>query len=886
MADDYLPGRSWRIGRLFGRRPLSVEAPDLSLTPAWTTTPKDVAANELGSNLRFGLTSQEAGMRLADDGPNIISVQRKQGIASLIIGQFKDAMIIVLMVAAVVAAIAGQPRDAAMIAAILIINAAIGVFHELRARQAIDALKQLMPNRVTVIRDGKSNQVNASELVVGDLVQIDAGGQVPADMRLTDVTDLEIDEAALTGESLSSEKSSAALSHGGLPLGDQKNMAFGGTAVGRGKARGLIIATGGRTEIGKIAALMQSGKTVLTPLQKRLARLSRKLAVAAVFVCIIIFAVGLLRGHPPLLMFMTAASVAVAAMPEALPAVVTVLLAVGARKMARHNALIRHLPAVETLGSVTYICTDKTGTLTQNKMHVVDMVTDSRDELLTAMALCSEVEGARDDENSIILQGEPTELALAEYALENGYERQQLELSQARVATFAFSSVRKRMTTVHINNGAYVAYTKGAPEIILAASAKWQEKADALANQAMRVLAFARHSSQELPASDETDGNIEIIGLVGLQDPPRPESAAAIAACKAAGIETVMITGDHPQTARAIAMQIGLADSDDQVLSGAELARLTDENFDQHVLGTKIYARVDPAQKIRIVEALQDRNQFVAMTGDGVNDAPALSRANIGVAMGKVGTDVARDASDLILLDDNFASIVWAVREGRRVYDNIRKFIRYVLACNLAEILTIFFAPLLGLPLPLLPLQILWINLVTDGLPGIALTAERAEPDVMNRSPVPPEQGIFDRDLWIHILFYGGFMAAVTLAMQYWSLIDGKDNWQTMVFTVLTFLQLGQAIAVRSEKRSIFRSNPFRNRFLIATILASAALHLVIIYTPTGQQLFRVSSLSANELAICFLVSLSGLVISEIWKLIRYRGSLGREGDILTEQLK
>ncbi len=886
MADDYLPGRNWRIGRLFGRRPLSADAPDLSSVPAWTTISTDVAARELGSNLHTGLTSEAARKRLADDGLNVISVQRKQGILSLITGQFKDAMIMVLIVAAVIAAIAGQPRDAAMIAAILVINAAIGVFHELRARRAIDALKQLMPHRVTVIRDGKSRHINASDLVVGDLVQIDAGGQVPADIRLTDVTDLEIDEAALTGESLSTEKSSETLSDGGLPLGDQKNMAFGGTAVGRGKARGLIVATGKKTEIGKIATLMQSGKTVLTPLQRRLARLSRKLAIAAFFVCIIIFAVGLLRGHPPLIMFMTAASVAVAAMPEALPAVVTVLLAVGARKMARHNALIRRLPAVETLGSVTYICTDKTGTLTQNKMHVVDIVTDNRGELLTAMALCSEVEGARDDKNNTTLQGEPTELALSEYALENGYEKQQLEQSQARVATFAFSSARKRMTTVHSDNGSYVAYTKGAPEIVLAGSAEWQEKADAMANQAMRVLAFARRSSHELPASDETDHNTEIIGLAGLQDPPRPESAAAIAACKAAGIETVMITGDHPQTARAIAMQIGLADSNDQILSGTELARLTDDQFDQHVLGTKIYARVDPAQKIRIVEALQDQNQFVAMTGDGVNDAPALSRANIGVAMGKIGTDVARDASDLVLLDDNFASIVWAVREGRRVYDNIRKFIRYVLACNLAEILTIFFAPLLGLPLPLLPLQILWINLVTDGLPGIALAAERAEPDVMNRPPVPPEQGVFDRDLWRHILFYGGFMATVTLGLQYWSLVNDKDNWQTMVFTVLTFLQLGQAIAVRSEKRSIFQSNPFRNPFLIATILISAALHLVIIYTPTGQQLFHVSPLSANELAICFLISLAGLIISEIWKLIRYGGSLSSRRDILTERLK
>ncbi|WP_417622497.1 cation-translocating P-type ATPase [Parasphingorhabdus sp.] len=871
MADLRRPERRWRIKNPWRDHAVPDRDGDDSAQTDWSTKSGSEVGEILVSDVRTGLSDAEAQARLHRDGPNIFVTRKKRGIGSLVLAQFNDAMIIVLLIAAAIAAMAGEYNDAAMISLILLINAAIGLFHELRAQKAVEALKLLVPRYVTVIRGAMVRKLKANELVCGDLVQIGAGDQVPADIRLTEIADLEIDEAALTGESLSNEKNAEVIGDGNLPLGDRINMAFGGTSVTRGTARGLVVATGARSEIGKIADLMSHGSPALTPLQQRLAQVSRKLAVAAVFVCLAIFAVGLLQGHPPLLMFMTAASVAVAAMPEALPAVVTVLLAAGARKMARHNALIRRLPAVETLGSVTYICTDKTGTLTENKMHVADFVSQAEDEMLAAMALCTEVDGAESEGGEERPQGEPTELALAAYAAEKGYERRQLEPSRPRIATFAFTSARKRMTTVHADNGGYLAFTKGAPEIVLAHASEWREKADALAEQGMRVLAYAQRRSDALPVSDEIDEDTEILGLVGLQDPPRAESAAAIASCKAAGIEPVMITGDHPKTARAIAMKIGLAGVDDKALSGPELARLDDEQFAEIVLDTRIYARVDPAQKIRIVEALQHENQFVAMTGDGINDAPALSRANIGVAMGKIGTDVAREAADLILLDDNFASIIAAVREGRRVFGNIRKFVRYVLACNLAEILTIFFAPLLGLPLPLLPLQILWINLVTDGLPGLALAAEKAEPDIMQRPPVPPEQGIFDRDMWMHICFYGAFMATVVIGAQYWALTVGNDNWQTMVFTILTFLQLGQAIAVRNEKRSVIRSNPLDNPFLLSAILFSVGLHLGIVYTPLGQDLFHTAALSPKELVICFLASLAGIILSEFWRMIRSR---------------
>ncbi|MGP1351943.1 MAG: cation-translocating P-type ATPase [Parasphingopyxis sp.] len=831
----------------------------------WHACDADAIADIFGTDPEKGLTASEAASRLASDGPNILPEPKGKSWFRRFMTQFKDVMILVLLGAAGIAALIGEIADAALIAAILMLNAVIGFAQEVRAIRAVRALKDLVPQKSIVIRDGRRESVDATQLVPGDIAAIAAGGRIPGDMRLISVEDLEVDEAPLTGESLTRQKSAAVAADEDLALGDRTNMAFSGTLATRGSALGIVVATGTHSEIGRIASTLQGRSRPATPLQQRLARISRRIAIAAIVICASLFVTGLMIGHPPLVMLLTAASVAIAAIPEALPAVVAVLLAVGARKMARHDALIRRLPAVETLGSVTYICTDKTGTLTENRMEVAEIESDDPAELFTAMALCTDVGGADAGEK----HGEPTEFAIAEFAAESGYERADLEHAKPRTRTFAFSSERKRMTTVHRTDDGYICYMKGAPEVLLASFPEGRRKAETLAASGLRVLAFARRLSASPPMIDDPQDGFEILGLVGLMDPPRAEAASAIAACRTAGITPVMITGDHPRTAETIARRIGLVSDGATVITGPELAKLGDAELMDRVLDTDIYARVDPAQKIRIVKALQNHRQFVAMTGDGVNDAPALLHANIGVAMGRIGTDVAREAADLILLDDNFASIVAAVREGRRIFDNIRKFIRYVLACNLAEILTLFVALVLGLPLPLLPLQILWINLVTDGVPGLALAGEPAEPDIMKRPPHPPSSGLFDSKMWRHIAIMGTFMAMVTIGVQMAALDAGNENWQTMVFTVLTFLQLGQAIAVRSDRRSVFLLNPLSNPALVFAIVLTVILHLAVVYSALGNALFHTAPLSAAELAICVLVSLSGLAFSELLKTLR-----------------
>ncbi len=829
----------------------------------WHARTATDAITALESNVADGLDAAEAARRLARDGPNALQEAGRRGPWRMLLAQFRDLMVLVLVVAAILAGFIGEPIDTIAIAVILLLNAGLGFVQEYRAEAAVAALRAMAAPQARVRRGGITSTIDSAMLVVGDVVRLEAGDVVPADVRIAEAAQLRIAEAALTGESEPVEKDANPVA-AEAPLGDRRGMAFKGTIVANGRATGVVVATGMGTELGRIATLLGETEAVRTPLQRRLTSFTQRLALAVAVICAVIFGLGLLRGEPAGLMLLTALSLAVAAIPEALPAVVTISLALGARRAAAKNALIRRLPAVETLGSVTYICSDKTGTLTENRMRVAEIRSGSESApaplLLQALALNNDAERGADG----ALRGDPTETALVEAAAAQGVEKFALELAMPRLAELPFSSERARMTTLHRRDGGVIAFTKGAPEVVVGRcidartdagllpldAAGVTAAAARLAAEGMRVLAVAARHFDSLP-SPLTDANVEsdltFLGLVGLHDPPRPEARAAVEECHRAGIRVVMITGDHPATAHAIAGLLGITDG--------------------------VYARVSPEEKIRIVERLQAAGEFVAMTGDGVNDAPALKRADIGIAMGRGGTDVAREAADMILLDDHFATIVAAVREGRRIYDNIRKFVRYALTCNSAELWTLLLAPLVGLPIPLLPLHILWINLVTDGLPGLALGVEPGERALMRRPPRPPAESIFAHGLWQHVLWVGLVMAGVTLATQAFTYGSGRESWQTMTFTVLAFLQLGHLLAIRSD-RDAFYVGFLRNPALLGAVAFTVLLQLAVLYVPALNRVFSTVPLSAAELGFCVAASTAGFLAVEAEKFLLRRGLL------------
>jgi Ca2+-transporting ATPase len=864
---------------------------------AWHHCEAHDIAREHGVDPATGLQQAQAQERTARYGANALPTQERRGWIALLADQFKDFMVLVLLAAAIIAGFIGEVADTLAIIVIVLLNAVIGFVQTWRADKAMAALRQLAAAQATVLRDGEISVVAASTLVPGDVVLLEAGNQIPADLRLIELARLQVDESALTGESVSVDKQTDALPRtDGAALGDRLNMAFKGTTATHGRARGLVVAIGVDTELGKVARLLNS-EDRSTPLQRRLAAFGKRLALGVIGICMVIFVVGVLRGEAPLLMALTAISLAVAAIPEALPAVVTVLLALGARRMVAGHALVRRLPSVETLGSVTVICSDKTGTLTRNQMHAELLLAqgepwvpgdalpgDVHREALKAAALCND---ARQGHSPRDWEGDPTETALVLAALSAQIDKAALDLAMPRVQEQPFDSGCKRMTTFHRNQDGYVAYTKGAPESVLPCCiAQWTPQgptaldgaavlasAAELAAQGLRVLALARRDHAHLPdanAPAPVETGLQFLGLIALIDPPRPEAAAAVRDCIAAGIIPVMITGDHPSTARAIAHRLGIvADAQADVLTGQDLGTLDEQTLQQRVAHVRVYARVDPAQKIRIVEALQALGHFVAMTGDGVNDAPALKRADIGVSMGQGGTDVAREASSIVLLDDNFATIVAAVREGRRIYDNIRKFVRYAMTGNSGEIWTLFLAPMLLLPIPLQPIHILWVNLVTDGLPGLALAAEPAEPGVMQRPPRAPGESLFARGMWQHILGIGLLIGGLCLGLQAWALHNGNAHWQTMVFTVLTLSQMVHVLAIRSETQSLWRLGLGSNRPLLGAVLLTIVLQMATIYIPVLQPVFKTQALSLGELAICIGASLMVGVAVELEKAWR-----------------
>ena len=903
----------------------------------WFNKEVEEIAKELNTDLKKGLSSSEVQKRQKERGFNELEEKKKKSIFVKFLEQFKDFMIIVLIIAAIISGIVGQMQgegftDSIIILVVVILNAVIGVVQENKAEKSLEALKKMSSYSAKVLREGKITVVPSRELVPGDIVILDTGDYIPADIRIVEAVNLKSQEASLTGESVPVEKEAAKIDNEDASLGDRYNMLFSSSLVTYGRGKGIVVETGMNTEVGNIAGMLNNTEETETPLQKKLNKLGKSLGIMALVICVIIFIIGIVYGKDVIDMFMTAVSLAVAAIPEGLAAVSTIVLAIGVQRMVKKNAIIKKLPAVETLGSASVICSDKTGTLTQNKMEVQKLYVNNKiidvktakeeigkneelDKTVLIGMLCNDTKIAHNRQ----FTGDPTEIALTTLALDLNHSEDEISKYE-RVAEIPFDSERKLMTTVNKYEDKYLVCAKGGLDELLAicnsylengeiktdlqAKIQYIEKTnEELAKQALRVLAMGFKYIDHIPSSDEIkelEKDLTFVGMSGMIDPPREEAKKAVEKCKQAGIKTVMITGDHKITATAIAKSLGILENEDEAITGTELEKMTDNELDKNIRKYSVYARVAPEHKVRIVKAWQKAGEIVAMTGDGVNDAPALKQADIGCAMGIVGTDVAKEAADVILTDDNFATIVSSVEEGRRIYANILKAIEFLISSNIGEIVLLFICMLItpilsrlfnidiNLIEPLLPMHILWINLVTDSLPALALAVDPAEDDVMKKKPIK-ENGIFTKSRIWRVVYQGTMIGLITLAAFIIGLatpdsilpkIEGLapeevkvEIGQTMAFVTLAFAELVHVFNVRNAKKSIFKTHPFKNKILLLALGVSALLMIVILAVPALRSVFSVPVLPAQDIVEMILLILSPILIVELMKLFKLNGS-------------
>lgn len=866
----------------------------------WYKKSKNEILKELDVDEKNGLSSTEALRRLEKYGKNKLETKKKKTLFKQFLSQLKDVMIYILIIAAIISAFLGEISDALIILLVIIINAVIGVIQESKAEKALDALKELSTPKALVKRDGSLKEILSEDIVPGDIVIIDAGRYIPGDLRLIDTANLKIEESAFTGESVPSEKDASFLPDKEIPIGDQNNMAFMSTLATYGRGVGVVVGTGMNTEIGKIAKMIEQEENDETPLQKKLSELGKILGFLAVGICILIFIISFFQGRDLLEMFLTSIYLAVAAIPEGLPAIVAIVLALGVQRMVKKNAIIRKLPAVETLGSVSIICSDKTGTLTQNKMTVTTVYTndsyikesefnlnDNESKLLVdCMVLCNDATYSEKSQT-----GDPTEIALLESPFKLNILKEKLEKEFKRIDEIPFDSDRKLMTTVNlVDDKKARVFTKGALDSILSIcnkisvngklvdfskeyKAKVLENSNIMSDKALRVLAFAyKDISKENIVLDSLEKDLVFIGMVGMIDPPRLEVKDSIKLCKSAGITPVMITGDYKNTAFAIANELGIAEDISQAITGHEIDKFKEEEFNEKIINYRVFARVSPEHKVKIVKAFKSHGNIVSMTGDGVNDAPSLKAADIGVAMGITGTDVSKGASDMILTDDNFSTIVSAVEEGRKIYLNIKKSIVFLLSCNLGEILTLFTAILLNWNSPLQPIHILWVNLITDSFPALALGVDKTKEDVMNNPPRNPKESIFIKSDKIQLIINGVLIGGITLfAFKLGERLyaDSLIHAQTMAFVVLSVSQLFLSLSLRSNTKSAFSLGLFSNKYLVYSILLGIFLQVIIISISFIANIFKVTPLLLYDWIVVILVSLIPFAINEILKLFR-----------------